>query len=148
VVRDCTGEFRKKPYFAGLFLAIVYAVHKFRYYLWGQRFKLIIDFKAMERLTATAKLRIKLARWSFLLAEYDFIITQRPRKDNTVPDLLSRKRVTGTTDYGRGVGASFHLAKCAVVPLAVMTYLSRQWTVPIAAGYAAGCFTTVNHHFI
>ena len=25
-----------------------------------------------------------------------------------------------------------------------MTYLSCKWAVPIAAGYATGCFTTVN----
>ena len=42
---------------------VVYAVHKFRYYLWGQRFELITDYKAMEWLTTTAKLRSKLARW-------------------------------------------------------------------------------------
>ena len=98
----------------------------------------------MEWLTTTAKLRCKLARWSLLSAEYDFTITHCPGKDNTVPDLLSRKLANGTTVYGRGVGTSFHLARCARVPLAVMAYLSRQWAVPIAAGYAAGCFTSVN----
>jgi hypothetical protein len=98
----------------------------------------------MEWLTTTAKLRRKLARWSLLLAEYDFAITHRPGKDNTVPDLLSRKLVTGTVVYGRSVGISFHLARCAIVPAAAMVYLSCQWAVPIAAGYAAGCFTTVN----
>jgi len=124
--------------------AVVYAVHEFRYYLWGQHFELITDCKAMEWLTTPAKLRSKLSRWSLLLAEYDFTITHRPGKDSTVPDLLSRKLVTGTTFYGRGVGTSFHLVRCATVPSVVMAYLSRQWAVPIAAGYAAGCFTTVN----
>jgi len=46
--------------------------------------------------------------------------------------------------YGRGVGTSFHLARCGVVPSTIMAYLSRQWAVPIATGYAAGCFTAVN----
>ena len=61
----------------------------------------------MEGLTTTAKLRSKLARWSLLLAEYDFTITHRSGQDNTVPDLLSRKTVTGTAIYGRDVGTSF-----------------------------------------
>ena len=74
--------------------AVMYAVQKFRYYLWGQRFELITDCKSMEWLTTNAKLHSKLARWSLLLAEYDFTITHRPGKDNTVPDLLSRKHVT------------------------------------------------------
>ena len=60
--------------------AVIYAVQKFRFYLWGQRFELITDSKAMEWLTTTAKLRIKLARWSLVLAEYDFAITHRPGK--------------------------------------------------------------------
>ncbi len=63
--------------------AVVYAVQKFRYYLWGQRFELITYRKAMEWLTTTAKLRSKLARWSLFFAEYDFAITHRPGKDNT-----------------------------------------------------------------
>jgi hypothetical protein len=118
--------------------AVVYAVQKFRYYLWGQRFELIIDCNSMEWLTTTAKQRNKLARWSLLLAEYDFAITHRPGKDNTVPDLLSRKPVTGTVVYGRIVGTSFHLARYAIVPLVALAYLTCEWAVPIAAGYAAG----------
>jgi hypothetical protein len=130
--------------YEGELSAVVYAVQKFRYYLWGQRFELITDSKAMELLTTTAKLRNKLARWSLVLAEYDFAITHRPGKENTVPDLLSRKPVTRTVVYGRSVGTSFHLARCAAVPSTTMAYLSCQWAVPIAAGYAAGCFTAVN----
>ena len=121
--------------------AVVYAVQKFRYYLWGQRFELIIGCKAMEWLTTTAKLRSKLARWSLLLAEYDFSITHRPGKDNTVPDLLSRKPVKGVVVYGRTVGTSFHLARRAMVPSTTMTYLRCQWAAPTAAGYTDGCFT-------
>ena len=37
------------------------------------------------------KLRSKIARWSLVLAEYDFEIVHRAGKDNTVPDLLSKK---------------------------------------------------------
>eukprot|EP00873_Tetraselmis_striata_P017409 jgi/Tetstr1/437673/TSEL_026340.t1 len=71
--------------------AVVWAVQRFRYYLYGNHFQLITDCKAMEWLRTTARLRGKLARWSLILAEYDFSIKHRPGKDNTVPDLLSRR---------------------------------------------------------
>lgn len=56
----------------------------------GVKFTLICDNKAMEWLRSTARLRSKIARWSLILAEYEFDIKHRPGKDNTVPDLLSR----------------------------------------------------------
>eukprot|EP00873_Tetraselmis_striata_P007045 jgi/Tetstr1/427309/TSEL_017478.t1 len=71
--------------------AVVWAVQRFRYYLYGNHFQLITNRKAMEWLRTTARLRGKLARWSLMLAEYDFSIKHRPGKDNTVPDLLSRR---------------------------------------------------------
>eukprot|EP00873_Tetraselmis_striata_P042211 jgi/Tetstr1/462475/TSEL_007470.t2 len=71
--------------------AVVWAVQRFRYYLYGNHFQLITDCKAMEWLRTTARLRGKLARWSLILAEYDFSIKHRPGKDNIVPDLLSRR---------------------------------------------------------
>eukprot|EP00873_Tetraselmis_striata_P006997 jgi/Tetstr1/427261/TSEL_017446.t1 len=71
--------------------AVVWAVRRFRYYMYGNHFQLITDCKAMEWLRTTARLRGKLARWSLILAEYDFSIKHRPGKDNTVPDLLSRR---------------------------------------------------------
>ena len=59
---------------------------------WTKPFTLHTDWsKAMEWLRSTAKLRAKLARWSLILAEYDFSVKHRPGKDNTVPDLLSRQ---------------------------------------------------------
>eukprot|EP00873_Tetraselmis_striata_P004972 jgi/Tetstr1/425236/TSEL_001520.t1 len=70
--------------------AVVWAVQRFRYYMYGNHFHLIIDCKAMEWPRPTARLRGKLARWSLILAEYDFGIKHRLGKDNTVPDLLNR----------------------------------------------------------
>eukprot|EP00873_Tetraselmis_striata_P042873 jgi/Tetstr1/463137/TSEL_008071.t1 len=71
--------------------AIVWVIQRFRYYLYGSHFQLITDCKAMEWLRTTARLRGKLARWSLILAEYDFGTKHRPGKDSTVPDLLSRR---------------------------------------------------------
>eukprot|EP00873_Tetraselmis_striata_P043383 jgi/Tetstr1/463647/TSEL_008508.t1 len=71
--------------------AVVWVVQRFRYYMYGYHFQLITDCKAMGWLRTTARLRGKLARCSLILAEYDFSIKHRPGKDNTVPDLLSRR---------------------------------------------------------
>eukprot|EP00873_Tetraselmis_striata_P020405 jgi/Tetstr1/440669/TSEL_028978.t1 len=71
--------------------AVVWAVQRFRYYMYGNHFQLITDCKAMEWLRTAARLRGKFTRWSLILAEYDFSIKHRPGKDNTVPDLLSRR---------------------------------------------------------
>eukprot|EP00873_Tetraselmis_striata_P035652 jgi/Tetstr1/455916/TSEL_042697.t1 len=74
--------------------AVVWAVQRFRYYyMYGNHFQLITECKAMEWLRTTARLRGKLARWSLIFAEYDFNIKHRPGKDNTVPDLLSRRPI-------------------------------------------------------
>ena len=118
--------------------AVVYAVQRFRYYLWGQPFRLNTDCKAMQWLTTTAKLRSKIARWSLILAEYDFEIVHRPGKDNTVPDLLSRQPTPGPTSGGRPVGLAFHMARRPTVQQSAWSYISSQWAAPLAAGYADG----------
>ena len=119
--------------------AVVYAVQRFRYYLWGQAFWLITACKAMQwLLTAIAKLRSKIARWSLILAEYDFEIVHRPGKDNTVPDLWSRQPTPGPTSGGRRVGLAFHIARRPTVQQSAWSYISSQWATPLAAGYADG----------
>ena len=116
--------------------AVVYAVQRFRYYLWGQKFTLVTDCKAMEWLTTTAKLRSKLARWSLILAEYDMDIVHRPGKDNTVPDLLSRQ--PSASSNGRPVGIAFHFARRPALQSSAMAFMAQQWGAPVAAGWIAG----------
>ena len=104
--------------------AVVWAVQKFRYWLWGAEFRLITDCKAMEWLRSTARLRSKLARWSLILAEYDFTVKHRPGKENTVPDLLSRK----PADDSRS-GNATHLSGHPMFP--------ANWRRLVAANTAA-----------
>ena len=126
--------------------AVVYAIQRFRYYLWGKPFKLITDCKAMEWLTTTAKLRSKLARWSLILAEYDMDIVHRAGKDNTVPDLLSRQP-SGQPQPGSGTpsGAAFHLARRPQLPMEAAAFMSQQWAAPVAAGFLAGLVKEVSY---
>ena len=110
--------------------AVVWAVQKFRYWLWGAEFKLITDCKAMEWLRTTARLRSKLARWSLILAEYDFTIKHRPGKDNTVPDLLSRQPA------GEATGNVTYLSDYPVLPSAWRQAVARNTASLMARGAA------------
>ena len=124
--------------------AVVYAVQRFRYYLWGQQFKLITDCKAMQWLTSTAKLRSKLARWSLILAEYDFEIEHRAGKDNTVPDLLSRQPAGDR----RAVSVALHIAHQPMVQRQALHFLQRQWAAPLAVGWMHGyCWEATSTRF-
>ena len=123
---------------------MVYAVQRFRYYLWGQQFKLITDCKAMQWLTSTAKLRSKLARWSLILAEYDFEIEHRAGKDNTVPDLLSRQPAGDR----RAVSVALHIAHQPMVQRQALHFLQRQWAAPLAVGWMHGyCWEATSTRF-
>eukprot|EP00873_Tetraselmis_striata_P002647 jgi/Tetstr1/422911/TSEL_013692.t1 len=106
----------------------VWAVQRFRYYLYGNHFQLITDCKAMEWLRTTARLRGKLARWSLILAEYDFSIKHRPGKDNTVPDLLSRRPMPAEP-----VRATSEAAGTA-------TAIATQWRSPAAMADVSAMF--------
>lgn len=118
--------------------AVVYAVQKFRYYLWGRPFKLITDCKAMQWLTTTAKLRSKIARWSLILAEYSIEIVHRAGKDNTVPDLLSRMPY-GQLDIGLAIGQpSAFLSRHPAVPRRAFAFMQEQWGAALTAGYMEG----------
>jgi hypothetical protein len=111
--------------------AVVYAVQRFRYYLWGARFSLITDCKAMSWMTTTAKLRSKIARWSLILAEYDFDIHHRPGKDNTLPDLLSRQPVPAVAaDHGVAYNASL----CCNATSNLNRVMKGQWALPLLMG--------------
>ena len=120
--------------------AVVYAVQRFRYWLWGRPFRLYTDCKAMQWLTSTAKLRSKIARWSLILAEYDMEIVHRAGKDNTVPDLLSRQPYGGTPapEPGSAQLASAYLAAVPQLPVAGFSRLAGQWAMPLLLGWSQG----------
>lgn len=122
--------------YEGEISAVVYAVQKFRYWLWGAKFTLICDNKAVEWLRSTARLRSKIARWSLILAEYDFDIKHRPGKDNTVPDLLSRQPQPPAVNISAGVAAvAWHLAQHPATSSTCRAAVTRE----IAAAMVAGC---------
>ena len=71
-------------------LAIVWAIEKWRKYLFGKRFLLNTDHRPLTFLHTVKEPRGRIARWISRIQEYDFRIRYTRGKDNTVADCLSR----------------------------------------------------------
>ena len=73
-------------------LAIVNAFETWTAELGSVEFSTLIlsDHKNLEHFTTTKKLNRRQARWSELLADFDFKIVFRPGKQNGKPDALTR----------------------------------------------------------
>jgi transposase InsO family protein len=71
-------------------LALVWATHKYRYYLHGRRFKVYTDHKSLEWLQRTRFDNNKVERWALRLQEFNFEIVYKQGEQNVVADCLSR----------------------------------------------------------
>ena len=71
-------------------LAIVFAVSKFRNWLYAQRFTLFCDHSALSYLFTGKHESRMLNYWAYILCEYNFTIVHRPGILNVLPDALSR----------------------------------------------------------
>ena len=71
-------------------LAIVWAIHKFQYYLYGRPFLLETDHKPLSYLETIKNSNKRLLRWALSLKPFKFQITYIPGSMNHFPDLLSR----------------------------------------------------------
>lgn len=74
-------------------LAVVCALREWRHYLHGSKFTVIIitDHKSLRYIDTQPNLSSRQARWSELLAEFDYEIIYVQGKDNVVADALSRR---------------------------------------------------------
>uniref|UniRef100_A0AB38Z1R9 RNA-directed DNA polymerase n=1 Tax=Pitica errantivirus TaxID=3078414 RepID=A0AB38Z1R9_9VIRU len=70
-------------------LAIIWAVNKFKPYLYGQKFTLITDHKPLTFIKTSDK-NSKILRWRLDLENYDYEIKYKEGKSNVVADALSR----------------------------------------------------------
>ena len=71
-------------------LAIVYALKHFRPYVYGRKFKVSTDHKALEYVMKHKDPSSRLMRWALLLQEYDMEIEYRAGAKNGNADAMSR----------------------------------------------------------
>ncbi|UYV75452.1 K02A2.6-like [Cordylochernes scorpioides] len=76
-------------------LAIVFAVNKFKNYLFGRKFTIYTDHKPLitifgDKTNLPPLIANRLHRWALTLSNYSFEIKYKKGKDNIIPDFLSR----------------------------------------------------------
>ena len=71
-------------------LAVVFALKRFHFYLWGRHFKLFSDHRALSFLFTQKDVSPLLGNWIEIILSYNFQIIHRPGIANILPDILSR----------------------------------------------------------
>ena len=76
-------------------LAALESIRNWRPYLWGRRFRLVVDHAALKWLhtmkdTIEGGPASRLMRWNMKLLEYDFSVEHKPGKDHSDADGVSR----------------------------------------------------------
>ena len=72
-------------------LAIFKAVHFFAHFLYGKRFTVVTDHKALVSFLKSRVLNKRLHGWVLQLLDFDFCITYRPGSQHQDADALSRQ---------------------------------------------------------
>jgi hypothetical protein len=72
------------------FLAVIYAINKFRHYITGYSTFVHTDHSAIKYLMNKPITNARVTIWLLLLQEFDITIVDRPGKENVVVDFLSR----------------------------------------------------------
>ena len=72
-------------------LAVFKAIHFFAHYLYGCRFVVLTDHKALVSFLHSRILNRRLHGWMLQLLEFDFTIEYRPGRENSDADALSRQ---------------------------------------------------------
>ena len=72
------------------FLAVVFALEKFRPYLLGSKTVIFTDHSALKYLMSKKEAKARLIRWILLLQEFDLEIRDKRGIENVVADHLSR----------------------------------------------------------
>lgn len=70
-------------------LAVVYGTKQFRCYLYGRKFTLVTDHRALCWLLKLKDPSAKLTQWALRLSEFVYTVLHRPGKHHCVPDALS-----------------------------------------------------------
>lgn len=130
--------------------AVLLAIKHFRNYLWGRRFTVITDAKALTHVkTIHTDGSSKLSRWVLELNSYDMVIRHRAGKASLVPDALSRA-VEAIDTVPLDAFQSDMLAKIAAAPTQYPDFRAEgnrilQYT---ASPDDIGCFSYVWKEYV
>jgi hypothetical protein len=75
------------------FLAVVYAINKFRHYVTGYPTFIHTNHTTIKYIMNKLITNTQVTRWLLLLQEFDITIVDRPGKENVVVDFLSRLHI-------------------------------------------------------
>ena len=98
-------------------LAVVYALEKFRPYIWGSKIVIYIDHAALKYFFSKKEAKPQLIRWVLLLQEFDLKIKDRMGSKNFVANHLSRLHVSSTRDINDSFLDEHLLALSSHAPL-------------------------------
>ena len=71
-------------------LAVVYALQRFRTFVWGQPVEIRTDHSALTALMSKRELPPRMACWAAQIQEYNPVIVYKPGRVNQAADALSR----------------------------------------------------------
>lgn len=77
-------------------LAVVWGVQQYRPYVWGRKFKIVTDHRALMWIFSVKDPTSRLFRWKIRLAEYHYEVIHKKGKMNSNADALSRIRLPET----------------------------------------------------
>jgi len=69
---------------------MVFALHKLRHYLLGNKFVFYVDHMALVYLVNKPKVLRKIIRWLLLFLEHDFIVVYKLGNNNVVTNALCK----------------------------------------------------------
>ncbi len=69
---------------------MVYALHKFKHFLLGNKFVFYVDHMALIYMVNKPQMSRRIARWLLLFFKYEFTIVYKPNRTHVVVDVLSR----------------------------------------------------------
>jgi len=71
-------------------LAVIYALRRFRIYLYGIRFKIVTDCASLKLTLEKRDINPRIVRWAIELMQYDYVSEHRPGAKMQHVDALSR----------------------------------------------------------